>query len=110
MPVQALGLTHRDMISQAAADTLNAEVRALLTEHDGQLSAEDAMEQVADQHGYTLVERDNETALIRNAAGEYAILWYESQFGQAMSVFTARDYEQDAVGFDNQALGWGETA
>lgn len=110
MSVQALGLTHRDMISQAAADALNAEVQVLLTEHNGQLSAEDAMEQVADQHGYTLVERDNETALMRNQDGEYAILWYESQFGQAMSVFTADEYENGAVGFDNQVLGWGETA
>jgi hypothetical protein len=110
MAVQALGLTARDMIGQATVDALNAEVRALLDEHNEQLSAEDAMERVADQHGYVLVERDNETALMHNAVGEYATLWYESQFGQAMAIFSADDYENDGVGFGNQVLGWGETA
>lgn len=109
MTAQPLGLTYKDMIDDASVAHLNAEVKAMLAEHHGQMSAEDALEAVADRSGFLLVERDNETALVRNADGLYATIWYESQFGQAMSVYTPEQYEEDAVGFDNQALGWAET-
>lgn len=110
MTVQPLGLTYKDMIDQAAVDTLNAEAKAMLDANHGQMNATDAIEAVADSWGFVLVERDNETALIRNADGQYATVWYESQFGQAMSVYTPKQYDEDAVGFDNQELGWGEVA
>jgi hypothetical protein len=109
MTVQALGLTYKDMIDAAAVETLNTEVKAMLESKHGQMSAEDAIEAVGDSWGFVLIERDNEAALIRNADGQYATVWYESAYGQAMSVYTTQQYDADAVGFDNQTLGWGET-
>src|SRR6266568_3654095 len=109
MSVQPLGLTYRDMIDQSAVDALNSEAKALMAASNDQMSAEDAIEQVADSWGFVLVERDNETALIRNADGQHAVIWYESEFGQAMDTYTVKDYDGDAIGFDNQTLGWAET-
>lgn len=108
MSAQPLGLTYRNMINQAAVDTLNSEAKAMMTASNDQMSAEDAIEAVADSWGFVFVERDGGTALIQNADGQYATIWYESQFGQAMDIYTANEYDADAVGFDNQELGWGE--
>ena len=105
---QPLGLTHRDMIDQAMVDALNAEVKALLVEHDGQNAADTEIEAIADRHGFVVVEQDDCVTLVRDANDRYATIWYESEFGQAMGVRSPAQYDADAIGFDNQTLGWAD--
>jgi hypothetical protein len=106
MSAQPLGLTYKDMLDQATIDELNNEVKALLTECNEQMLAEAAIDEVADKHGFVVVEADGGTTLVRNEDGKYAVIWYESEFGQARFICGADDYEQEAIGFDNQTLGW----
>lgn len=115
--VQPLGLTRTDMIDQATVDVLNAEVREVLALGEAQVYADVALRQVGDKHGMVLADTTSATdtdggyvELWRLPDGRYTTVWFVSQFGAADAVNTPEQYEADAVGFDNQTLGWGETA
>jgi hypothetical protein len=107
-----ISVDHLDMIDQAYCDRLNARAIAVMRANPGR-SASGAIDQVILEEAMGMVDETDPkdtnggyVQLYRLPNDRYATVWIVSPIGSAMDVTDADDYENNAIGFDTQALGW----